>query len=91
MSLFKNCPGSKRIKEPHPEEIKCVFCNQTVEIWSDETSAICKKCRRKVSRQMLPSCLDWCSMAKECVGEKKYKKYLESKKRKKGGKNERNS
>ena len=80
MGVFDSCPGSKRIKTPYPEEIKCP-CGEMVEIWSDETVASCKKCRREVSRDMLPSCLDWCSMAKDCVGEIKYRRYLESKKK----------
>lgn len=84
MNLFKQCPGSTRIKKPYPEEIKC-SCGNTVEIWSDEVAAVCKKCKREITREMLPSCLDWCSMAKECVGEEKYKKYLKSKKQKKEG------
>lgn len=81
MSVFKECPGSKRIKSPFPEELKCV-CGKVVEIWSDEATTICKYCKRKISRDMLPTCLDWCAAAKECVGEKKYNKYLQAKKRK---------
>lgn len=82
MSLFDQCPGSERIKKPFPEEVKC-SCGNVVEIWSDETSTICKKCQKEVTKEMLPSCLDWCSMARECMGEVKYKRYLESKKGKK--------
>ena len=82
MSLYKECPGSARIKKPFPEEFKC-NCGHIVEIWSDEASAICKNCKKEITREMLPSCLDWCSMAKECVGEQKYKKYLQSKRLKK--------
>ncbi len=85
MSLYKECPGSKRIKKPYPEEIKCP-CGQTVEIWSDEVSVVCKKCKRELTREMLPSCLDWCSAAKKCLGEQKFKMYLQSKASKKGGK-----
>jgi hypothetical protein len=84
MTLFKDCPGSKRIKTPYPEEIKC-SCGQMVEIWSDESITVCKRCKKEVTREMLPSCLDWCSMAKQCVGDQKYNRYLQSKK-KKGGK-----
>ena len=82
MSVFNNCPGSKRIKTPYPEEIKCP-CGEALEIWSDETLTKCKKCKRDVSRDMLPSCLDWCSMAKDCLGDIKYKRYLESKNKRK--------
>lgn len=82
MNIFKECPGSKRIKSPFPEEIRCL-CGNIVEIWSDEAGTICKKCKTRLTREMLSTCLDWCSMAKECVGEKKYKRYLQSKKPKK--------
>ena len=85
MSLFDHCPGSKRIKTPYPEEIKC-FCGEGVEIWSDETTVECKRCKRVITREMLPSCLDWCSMAKECVGKEKYKNYEKAKKLKERGK-----
>ncbi|MFC1631421.1 hypothetical protein ACFL1I_08300 [Candidatus Omnitrophota bacterium] len=84
MSLYKECPGSKRIKSPFPEEIKCP-CGKVAEIWSDETATICKHCRKKLTREMLPTCLDWCSVARECVGEQKYQRYLQTKP-KKGGK-----
>ena len=82
MTLFKECPGSKRIKKPYPEEIRCV-CGQVIEIWSDEASAVCQHCKKEVTREMSPSCLDWCSAASECVGRKKYSKYLQCKKKKK--------
>ena len=82
MSLYKDCPGSKRIKTPFPEEIKCA-CGETLEIWSDEINVICKNCKKEATREMLPSCLDWCSVAKQCVGDEKYNRYLQSKKPKK--------
>ena len=73
--MFKNeCPGSKEIKEPKPEEIKCRYCGAVVEIWSDETETKCKSCGKVNSRIIGPSCLDWCSFAKECVGEEKYRR-----------------
>jgi len=86
MTLFKECPGSERIKKPFPEEVKCA-CGHIVEIWSDEASTICKNCKKEVTREMVSSCLDWCSIAKECVGEEKYRKYLQSKKSKQKGDN----
>ena len=78
MSLYKECPGSKRIKKPYPQEKRCL-CGNTVEIWSDEVSAVCKNCKKEVKRKMQATCLDWCSMAKQCIGEEKYKKYLQAK------------
>ena len=74
MSLFDGCPGSKRIRQPFPENIKC-RCGKEAEIWSDETETVCPYCKNKVNRNMPSSCLDWCSMAKECIGPEKFKKY----------------
>jgi ribosomal protein L24E len=83
MSNFKeSCPGSREITSPFPEEIRCVFCGDTVEIWSDEIDAVCKKCGKTVSREMKPTCLEWCPAARECVGTEKYEKLVGSRKTK---------
>ena len=78
MSFFDGCPCSKRVKEPFPENIKCA-CGKEIEIWSDETETICSYCKRKTARCLPVSCLDWCSMAKECIGLEKYEKYKKHK------------
>jgi hypothetical protein len=78
MSFFDTCPGSKRIKEPFPESIKC-SCGREIEIWSDETETVCPYCRQKARRCMPGSCLDWCGVAKECVGPEKYERYKKQK------------
>jgi hypothetical protein len=73
--MLKNeCPGSKEIRHPKPEEITCLHCGTEVEIWSDETETKCKSCGKSVSREIGPTCLDWCAFAKECVGEEKYRR-----------------
>ncbi len=81
MSFFDGCPGSKRVREPFPETIKC-SCGKEIEIWSDEVETLCPHCKKKVSRDMPQSCLDWCSMAKDCIGPEKYKRYKKHKKEK---------
>ncbi len=78
MSLYKQCPGAKSIKSPYPEEIRC-NCGGILEIWSDEASTVCRNCKKEITRKMAASCLDWCLMAKECIGQAKYKKYLQRK------------
>lgn len=80
MSLFEGCPGSKRIREPFPESIKCM-CGEEIEIWSDEVDTVCPHCKKKVDRSMPQSCLDWCSMAKDCIGRGKFEKYKKHKKK----------
>ncbi len=75
MSNFKEgCPGSKEIRSPFPEEIVCVSCGNRAEIWSDETDTSCPVCGKTLSREMKPTCLDWCPAAKECVGKEKYER-----------------
>lgn len=72
--LKDSCPGSKDIKQPKPEDIKCRKCGKTIEIWSDEVEAKCRHCGEINSRLMGPSCIDWCAFAKECLGEDKYRR-----------------
>ncbi len=79
MSNFKeSCPGSREIRNPYPEEITCVFCGSAVEIWSDEPETVCPGCKRTVSRDMKPTCLQWCPAAKECVGTEKYERLMKA-------------
>lgn len=75
----KWCPGSVSLKQPKPQIFKCQSCGAEVEIWSDEATRPCPACRKDVFRAGMQSCLDWCKMAKECVGEAKYKMYGEMK------------
>ncbi len=84
--MLNKCPGSLGFSQPHPEYIKCPFCSYEIEIFSDEASAVCAKCKKTVFRQTDQTCLDWCRYAKQCVGEKAYEKYL--KRNTSGGKEE---
>ncbi len=74
------CPGSGGFREPEPEIFRCPKCGSDVEIWTDELKGLCEKCGEAVFKEAMPSCLEWCRFAKECVGEEKYKKFLEIKK-----------
>lgn len=73
------CPGSKALREPTPEEMPCPNCGESVEIWTHELKATCPKCGGTVMREVMPSCIDWCKFAKECVGEEVYAKLKGSK------------
>lgn len=74
--LKEGCPGSREIRNPYPEELKCVFCGAVNEIWSDEPDTACRSCGKTVNRDMKPSCIQWCRSAKECVGQKKYERLM---------------
>ncbi len=74
MVIDKSCPGSRTIREPIPEYIKCPDCGAEVEIWTDELKATCRNCGGKVYRAQQASCIDWCPHAKECVGPEVYER-----------------
>ncbi|GAB4411718.1 MAG: hypothetical protein OHK0032_07620 [Thermodesulfovibrionales bacterium] len=82
MSVLKEgCPGSKEIKNPYPEEIKCFWCGAINEIWTDEVETVCDGCGKTISREMRPTCLEWCPAAKECVGIEKYERLMKAAKK----------
>jgi hypothetical protein len=74
--MKESCPGSREIRNPYPEELVCAFCCHKNEIWSDEPDMACKGCGMTITRDMAPSCIAWCSAAKECVGPEKYEKLM---------------
>lgn len=76
--LKASCPGSAEIRSPYPEEVRCFWCDAVNEIWSDETEKDCRNCGKKVSREMKPSCIEWCPAAKECIGAEKYDRLMKS-------------
>jgi hypothetical protein len=72
--MKESCPGSREIKTPYPEEIRCFWCDAAGEIWSDEVETRCGNCGKTISREMRPSCIDWCPAARECLGAEKYER-----------------
>jgi ribosomal protein S27AE len=52
---------------------KCPKCGAEVEMFSDETRAKCRECGTYVSKESVPSCVQWCTKARECLGEARWK------------------
>jgi hypothetical protein len=73
------CPGSVRIREPIPEFFTCPTCNSEVEIWTHEQSRRCETCGTEVFKEHVPTCVEWCKYAIDCVGEEAYNRYLKRK------------
>ncbi|MFA5177488.1 MAG: phosphohydrolase [Candidatus Omnitrophota bacterium] len=65
--MADRCPGQdgRNIKSEH---IACFACGYTAEIFSDELSVKCPGCKTRIFRKRLPSCVEWCKAAKECIG-----------------------
>ena len=69
--MVSNCPGQDA-RNLKVGLYKCPGCGYEVEIFSDETRIKCRKCGNYVYRDKIPSCIEWCSKAKECLGEERY-------------------
>ncbi len=66
------CPGQD-LRNLRISVVKCPNCSSDVEIFSDEIRVKCQKCGTKVYRDQVPSCIDWCSHARECIGEDRWR------------------
>jgi DNA-directed RNA polymerase subunit RPC12/RpoP len=62
------CPG-RDMRNLTVSSHKCPGCGAEVELFSDERSIMCRKCNTRVYREQVPSCSEWCSHARECLGE----------------------
>ncbi len=79
MSQPVQCPGSST-RNLTADIIACPACGNEVEIFSDETRRRCSACKEMVYRERLPSCVDWCPSARECIGEERWRKWQEEQK-----------
>ena len=71
--MFNQCPGQDS-RKAKAENIMCANCGYVAEIFSDEIKVSCPRCKNLICKERLPSCVDWCQAARECIGEEKYKK-----------------
>ena len=65
------CPGQDMRKltvSYHP----CPKCQKPVEFFSDEIRARCPHCKTVVHKEQVPSCVQWCQAAKQCLGPELY-------------------
>lgn len=70
--MVSRCPGQDNRNLKVSVHI-CPHCGHEVEIFSDETRAKCQKCGKYVYQEQLPSCVEWCAAARECLGEERWK------------------
>jgi len=76
--MIYKCPGQDR-RNIRSETIGCPDCGYSLEIFSDEAKGRCPRCDHMVYRHILPTCVDWCKSARECVGEERWRQVKESK------------
>lgn len=68
----KKCPGQD-FRNLSAQLSKCPACGAEVEIFSNEARAECDKCGEILYKEELPSCIDWCAAARECLGEERWR------------------
>ena len=66
------CPGQDS-RNLRIELYKCPKCGTEVEIFSDEVRVRCHQCGEMVYRERLPSCIEWCASARQCLGEARWR------------------
>ncbi len=70
--MYSKCPGQD-MRNLRVSVHKCPNCGAEVEIFSDEMRVKCHKCGKYVFREKVPSCIEWCVSARECLGEERWK------------------
>lgn len=75
MPMDKKCPGSGNLSTPTLEMKQCPQCGHGLELFSDETSALCDHCGFTVYRDVT-GCIRWCRYARECLGDARYEEIM---------------
>ena len=65
------CPGHDN-RNMRVELFKCPSCGAEVEIFSNEVKVKCYQCGEMVYRERMPSCIDWCASARQCLGKERW-------------------
>lgn len=65
------CPGQD-LNKLRVELYKCPNCGAEVEMFSDELKVKCYKCGQYIYKESMPSCIDWCPVARQCLGEARW-------------------
>lgn len=66
------CPGQE-FRKLTVGLYRCPGCGAEVEIFSNETRVKCHQCGAAVHKEELPSCIQWCASARECIGERRWR------------------
>jgi len=65
------CPGQD-FRWITVDTYTCDKCGEEEEIFSHETRARCHNCGAWVYKEKLPSCIEWCAAARQCIGEQRW-------------------
>src|SRR3989338_5676571 len=63
-----SCSSYWKSSTPKPLEVRCPKCGKTVEMFGDEEKTECR-CGNTVFKDRIPTCVEWCKAAEECLGD----------------------
>jgi ribosomal protein S27AE len=69
--MSERCPGQDG-RDLKVSIHTCPNCGSEVEMFSDETRVKCHACGKYVCTDEVPSCVEWCAKARDCVGEERW-------------------
>lgn len=69
--MTMKCPGQDMRNLTSAMYI-CPNCGSNVEMFSDELRVRCPRCRAFVNKEAVPSCIEWCPSARQCLGEERW-------------------
>lgn len=69
--MSAGCPGSDG-RNLSTALYRCAHCGAEVEMFSDEIRVRCPACGAHVCKDSVPSCVQWCAKARECIGEERW-------------------
>lgn len=70
--MFTRCPGQDNM-QVRLELLKCPNCSAEIEMLSSEIKVKCSQCGQIVYRESVPTCIEWCAAARECLGEERWR------------------
>ncbi|MCL2882890.1 MAG: hypothetical protein FWF30_00240 [Coriobacteriia bacterium] len=73
---ISGCPGAGNITGTPTLKVKtCPICGAEVQLFSTDFDLACPKCGFVVYNDVI-SCVRWCKMARECVGDEMYEQLM---------------
>jgi len=79
--MLDRCPGAASLRGAQEIKVKiCPECDEEIEIFSRDTHVQCE-CGF-IAYNDTQNCIQWCALARECVGDEIYNKFMPKKRRK---------
>ncbi len=81
--LIFECPGAEKIKRVEIIDVTCPHCHKkgTASAAGFENEFACESCGEIIERELPESCIEKCPVGSECVGQERYRKYMDGRKK----------